>query len=1008
MIRADTTVPVTDISRDEDTDSDNIMTEEVFTRRREPQGWFKSLCQKRPSGLIFDANPQPYVAAKNEKDTQQDVEQDLEQADTGAAPHSASSLASEDNSEIHGKIQARPISDFIPRSAGPVAGFTDFRKWLYNHKDKISTKATGKKFQETHLLLDGGKFSIPDSLTEEFSKRYAKSLFEGERMYVVERRTKIFGMFAELDYKSIKPLSELQVLNIARALHELVVTGYGSSTFVNPRLSLLEDPLRLIVSNPDKIATDEKGFVKSGIHLHWRIPVNDETAKRLRVLFIERLKTLLKQNLPNYNIPFVTDDLDKKEEKTIGKKSKEEKEDHTRAKEVQEENVVVAGKNTTNTSHQLSQPTSQEEIQISSQEENQTTSQQIPKKDITTFFPSVAKKNMFDLKIFTEDTAPTVSWNEIFDVQIYEGCGLRMMGSRKAKKCDSCDGIPVRRKKNTNCSKLPLAVQQMHGTGQPDIMYDLCSACGGSGRIDEGRPYFPMAVLDRNGNANDRALHLLLSDTLLLINQTSLRAPLGEEVLVPKSVTFKNELKNVSLTETKKRGPKHVPHLEGVDEKDIEERRKKCDGEEVTFLEKEDKRFDELTETIVHLFRLPEGPKCVRSIIMNSDNSLYVVNTSSHHCHNKKGMHSHATVYFVVKPYGICQKCFSKKPVIYSSGKSCEQYNSNVVGITPTLKELLFSRKIRSKQQVAHAMQEISRIENGMISSSETPIPRRILQRKRKEAAATLTMPLTMLPPGIKDLATTSDASVISSVISSVTSSTASSTTSSTASPISPCLRTGSSNSITSPTGSPFSPFKAVNQHSGILRLDTLEDGHSTITDQAEETDCEVDSSPISESFRARQELATNLEQDDTETRDYTEIRHLSNSYTPSIEDSGQSVDDVRVHDEDLSSHVDEPQLSSENEQTPRKYKTSSTALSLVAPPWKKIRHSAEEDITPLGPDGLHTLFQGRIATVETMKELQNGLITNGMNEDCWGSEGSEELSLFRKATYGTPQGAWA
>ncbi len=60
-----------------------------------------------------------------------------------------------------------------------------------------------KKF--THLLLDGGKLSVPDQQHSLFLSDYANAVARGEPLYVVETRTPVFRLFVDFDFKPPPP-----------------------------------------------------------------------------------------------------------------------------------------------------------------------------------------------------------------------------------------------------------------------------------------------------------------------------------------------------------------------------------------------------------------------------------------------------------------------------------------------------------------------------------------------------------------------------------------------------------------------------------------------------------------------------------------------------------------------------------------------------------------------------------------------------------------------------------
>jgi hypothetical protein len=61
----------------------------------------------------------------------------------------------------------------------------------------------GKKQPLTHVFLNGGKASVPDSARREFNEKYVDSLLSGHDQFAVERTVgDVFKMFVDIDIKS--------------------------------------------------------------------------------------------------------------------------------------------------------------------------------------------------------------------------------------------------------------------------------------------------------------------------------------------------------------------------------------------------------------------------------------------------------------------------------------------------------------------------------------------------------------------------------------------------------------------------------------------------------------------------------------------------------------------------------------------------------------------------------------------------------------------------------------
>ena len=121
----------------------------------------------------------------------------------------------------------------------------------------------------THVLMNGGQLFVPDTDAEAFWRAYLADLASGAKLYVVEQKTEIFRFFVDVDYKSAKALSDDEALEICRNIHEAVG---GDRT-----------PC-LVARAPPR---EEKGLVKSGMHIHWPdllVEKNEALSLRTQIL----------------------------------------------------------------------------------------------------------------------------------------------------------------------------------------------------------------------------------------------------------------------------------------------------------------------------------------------------------------------------------------------------------------------------------------------------------------------------------------------------------------------------------------------------------------------------------------------------------------------------------------------------------------------------------------------------------------------------------------------------
>lgn len=160
-----------------------------------------------------------------------------------------------------------------PSTTGTWLGkMGEFRTWCLE-KGMVITKKEKPKRKETHLLLDGGKLCVPESMFAEFYEAYHACCFcKWERLYVVEMKSEpFFAMLAEVDFKFERALEESEIIAIAKTMQsgmEQLAEGIKVDT-----------SCVVLTTNSDKC----KDAMKSGLHVVWRnMPVDLESANLFR------------------------------------------------------------------------------------------------------------------------------------------------------------------------------------------------------------------------------------------------------------------------------------------------------------------------------------------------------------------------------------------------------------------------------------------------------------------------------------------------------------------------------------------------------------------------------------------------------------------------------------------------------------------------------------------------------------------------------------------------------
>ena len=114
----------------------------------------------------------------------------------------------------------------------------------------------------SHVLMNGGKLSIPEDRLKEFYKVYCDAVKSGEKLYVVEQKSELYNFFVDLDYKSKESLDLPEVESIVKVICNKVKAHGGKDALV-------------CLAPPKKAGKD---MVKTGIHINFHGFVVDQRA----------------------------------------------------------------------------------------------------------------------------------------------------------------------------------------------------------------------------------------------------------------------------------------------------------------------------------------------------------------------------------------------------------------------------------------------------------------------------------------------------------------------------------------------------------------------------------------------------------------------------------------------------------------------------------------------------------------------------------------------------------
>lgn len=175
------------------------------------------------------------------------------------------------------------------------------KKWILSNKFYIkTTDSKEKKSAATHFLLDGGIWGVPKEKYAEFLNLLAIDLQNGEKHYICENRTSVFKFICDIDMYEETEISTEQISRIISPIQEVITEYFGEKKVI---ICGAES------KNVTKTYSDETGrfgqkeieLVKTGFHLVWPdIWISVDTAKKMRILFIEKLTELFGER-ENYN-----------------------------------------------------------------------------------------------------------------------------------------------------------------------------------------------------------------------------------------------------------------------------------------------------------------------------------------------------------------------------------------------------------------------------------------------------------------------------------------------------------------------------------------------------------------------------------------------------------------------------------------------------------------------------------------------------------------------------------
>jgi len=273
-------------------------------------------------------------------------------------------------------------------------------------------------------------------------------------------------------------------------------------------------------------------------------------------------------------------------------------------------------------------------------------------------------------------SGPLNSWGEVIDEVVYKQSGLRMMCANKGDPCKQCKS-------------------QKAG--------EVCGMCRNSRRIDQGRPYFPLACFNGNG-LRDKGMEMEYETNFSkLIQDTTIRY-YGETVTqgyelydgAPTSATsFKAKIQG-----TKQAGKKRVlSETSGA----MLSHQLSMDAPEVRAIQS----FFSAQSVADKHCPSQYGDLVVSQVKYKKKDESYKVDVSgrnSRYCMNKGENHGGNRIYFLFQssakdhPQGVVQKCYCLKEEVRKYG-TCAAYVSSPMTMPHKIASLLFNSEGAGKDE---------------------------------------------------------------------------------------------------------------------------------------------------------------------------------------------------------------------------------------------------------------------------------------------------------------------
>lgn len=523
-------------------------------------------------------------------------------------------------------------------------------RWLRNN-NLLNVRTPGTK--HTHTLMSGGVISVPDEEYDTFLHLYAEEVRMGNSNLTLSelRSDPLFRMYFDVDLLDENVLTEDFYMRMSGVIQDVIKTYYPSGTE--------EDVFKCVICTTPTKEVEKNGvkFIKNGYHIIYpNLNVNLEQAFQLR-----------------YNIVY------KLEEKLGARKISENTWSDAIDRAPYNNGLKMCG------SFKMVKCTACKNKNISDMKEKESLLKEISenRKKVHPRDPGYDYKNM--------------------------------------------DDISSIERKDLVLEKLFYSYTAISG-------YNTCCICRNRGRYIEDRTYMPSNVLSGDGSTDVYHLQLLKRDTYETIKQTSIRylpehsivtgfkKPIGvpmypdeiqgaNRINLPQMSRLDPEFQNqIRSNDIFLNDAKAIISWVGPEVSDPDVKMKIQDmirnSFSSQFRELTVKSIVEKTSVSKEIKKPSRGAGLLHALVSNSNGAsisssnirqstvyfVRVIGKGSQFCMNKGSDHSSNSIYFMITPEYIAQKCFSENDYILNGGGqiSCKTYRSREVNLPYDLRKYLF------------------------------------------------------------------------------------------------------------------------------------------------------------------------------------------------------------------------------------------------------------------------------------------------------------------------------